>query len=225
MGARLSTTAGKRVQTVGATDAVIFDFDGVLAESQDIKVRAFVSLYEEHGPAVVDRVLEHHRANEGISRLVKIRHCHRDYLGVDLADEQLSALGRRYSDIVEAQVIAADWVPGAREILEAHHRSHSLFVVSGTPEDELRRIVERRGMTHYFVSVHGSPPGKAPIVRGLLKTHGLAADRVLFVGDAMADYDAAHATGVRFVGRVAPGRPDRFPAGTVTVPDLTGLVL
>ena len=36
---------------VPTTEAVIFDFDGVIVESADIKTRAFIALYEEHGTA------------------------------------------------------------------------------------------------------------------------------------------------------------------------------
>ena len=51
--------------------AVVFDFDGVILESADVKTRAFVELYAAHGAEVVDRVREHHLANLGISRFKK----------------------------------------------------------------------------------------------------------------------------------------------------------
>lgn len=203
--------------------AIFFDFDGVLAESIDIKERAFRDLYAEFGPEVEAAALAHHKANEGISRLHKIRHCHKALLGIELDDQGVAALGRRYSDRVEDAVIACDWVAGARAFLEAHHGKLPMFVVSGTPDDELKRVVGGRGMTHFFTSVHGSPPRKPPIVSGLLDAHGLSASSSVFVGDAMTDYDAARATGVDFIGRVAPGRESPFPAGTRTLSDLTTL--
>ena len=206
-------------------DSVFFDFDGVLAESTDIKSRAFQALYEDQGSAFAERVHAVHKAREGISRLEKIRDCHRDFLGIELSDDELAVLGERYRSMVEDDVVACDWVPGAREFVEAHHHRVPLFVISGTPDDELLRVVERRHMRRFFVSVHGSPRRKEPIIRELLSVHGLSADRVLFVGDAMTDYDAAHATGLAFLGRVAPGTVSPFPAGTTTVPDLSHLTV
>lgn len=205
------------------TGAVFFDFDGVLAETSEIKVQAFAELYREHGPEVVEAVVEHHLAHEGISRITKIRHCHKTLLGIDLTENALAELGARFSAMVENAVVASDWVPGAQEFLDRHLGRFGMFVVSGTPQDELRRITARRRMDHYFVSVRGSPPTKEPIIREVLAGEGVPPERAVFVGDAMTDHDAALAVGLRFVGRVAPHRRDPFPPGTETVADLTEL--
>lgn len=202
-------------------DAIFFDFDGVLAESTDIKTEAFRTLYAPYGAAVVAQVLEHHRAHGGVSRRKKIRWCHKYLLGRRLSEPELEQLAEHFSRLVEYAVAESAWVPGAWETLQELHGRLPMFVISGTPKGELQRIVARRQMTHFFVEVHGSPPSKVPIIRDLLERHGLAADRVLFVGDSTTDYDAAKATGLPFLGRVAPGDDNPFPPGTEIVPDMT----
>ncbi|MCP5367639.1 MAG: HAD family phosphatase [Hyphomicrobiales bacterium] len=209
---------------IDGCEAVFFDFDGVLVESIAIKVEAFRRLYDEFGPDVVARVLAHHKEHEGISRLEKIRHCHREFLGVTLSDDEVTAWGRRYAAMVEEGVVACDPVPGAVDLLQRHRGRRPLFVVSGTPEDELRRIVDKRGMAPYFTDVRGSPPRKTPIVRDLLAHHGLDPARCLFMGDAMADHRAAMDTGMPFLGRVAAGADNPFPPGTETISDLRRLL-
>ncbi|OHC75467.1 MAG: hypothetical protein A3G18_07755 [Rhodospirillales bacterium RIFCSPLOWO2_12_FULL_58_28] len=204
-------------------DAVIFDFDGVLAESTDIKDQAFAALYEKHGAEALAGVMAYHRANRGVSRFDKIRYCHRTFLNHDLSDKELAEIGRWFSARVEDAVAACRAVPGSMEFLKKHGDNLSLFIASGAPEDEVRRIVERRGMAPYLVAVFGSPESKAEIVRGILAEHGFAPGKVLFVGDAMADYNAARTTGVDFVGRAPPGRQSPFPNKTPVIPDLTGL--
>ena len=210
---------------VSVTEAVIFDFDGVIVESADIKTRAFIALYEEHGTAAVAAAVAHHQANGGISRRKKIRHIHREHLGVRLSEDALEALCRRFSSLVEAAVVDCPAVAGAERFLAAHHRRLPLFVVSGTPHEELLRIVDRRHLARYFAGVFGSPPEKPPTIRAILRQHRLAAETVLFVGDARTDHDAAAETGLRFIGRVAPGTANPFPAGTAIVADLTALPL
>jgi phosphoglycolate phosphatase-like HAD superfamily hydrolase len=195
----------------------------VLVESTDIKSQAFRSLYRQFGPRAVAQAMDHHKSSEGISRLTKIQYCHRQYLGVDLTQRELAALGRQYSALVEDAVVACDGVAGARRFLDAHHNKTKLFVASGTPQEELKRIVGRRAMTRYFAGVYGSPALKEEIVAQVLAAHGLDAGRALFIGDAMADYTAAGAHGVDFIGRVAPGKDNPFPHGTKTIADLTGL--
>ncbi len=41
--------------------AIFFDFDGVLADSVEIKTLAFAKLFEQYGKEVVNIVVEHHR--------------------------------------------------------------------------------------------------------------------------------------------------------------------
>lgn len=208
---------------MSAYDAVFFDFDGVLAESSNIKTVAFVEMYKQYGPDVVDNVVAHHLEHGGISRRQKIRHCHKTFLGIEVTSDEMAVLGRRFSTLVEDAVVAADWVAGAKAFLDTHCGHLPMFVISGTPQEELRRITARRGMDGYFVSVRGSPPVKEPIIEELLAEHGLLRGRVLFVGDTMTDYRAATATGLPFLGRVPPGEESPFPDGTTLVADLTGL--
>lgn len=203
--------------------AIFFDFDGVLVESADIKCRAFRTLYEEHGEAVLELVLAYHLAHEGISRVEKIDHCHREFLGIDLSEGQLAELAGRYSSLVMDAVIGCDGVPGALDFLKAYGDRLPVFVVSGTPEPELRAIIGRRGLDGYFTSSHGSPRRKGPIVMDLLSRHGLNGPDCLFVGDAMTDYRAAEETGLHFIGRVGEADENPFPQGTAIIPDLRNL--
>lgn len=205
--------------------ALIFDFDGVIVESEHIKARAFEALYAEHGAEIGRVAAAYHEANGGISRRKKIRHLHRTHLGIELTDSLLEDLSRRFSTMVEDKVVACEGVPGALAVLDAQAGRRPMFVVSGTPHAELNRIIARRGLAHYFDEVHGSPPEKSPIVADLLARRGLDPRDVLFVGDAAADLRAARATGVRFLGVVANGRASPFPAGTPVIRDLTQLVL
>lgn len=167
--------------------------------------------------------MEYARRGEGISRVEKIREAHLLFLGIDLSEEELGVLAERYSSMVVDAVVECDWVAGAKAFLDAHVGQTPMFVISGTPQDEMRRIAERRGMTDYFVSVRGSPPRKPPIFRELLDKHGFAPERTLYVGDARFDYESATEVGLWFVGRVPHGKPSPFPAGTQTIADLDEL--
>ena len=115
--------------------AVFFDFDGVIVESEEIKTRAFKVLYREHGPEVVAAAVAHHRANGGISRRKKIRWCHRTLLRIELDAAGLDRLCERFSALVEDEVVACDWVAGAEQLLRDLHGRLPLFIISGTPHE------------------------------------------------------------------------------------------
>lgn len=196
----------------------------MLAESADIKTDAFRDLYGEFGEDIVAKCVAHHTHHAGISRVRKIQLYHKDFLGHDLTQAELDQWVQRYSDIVENKVVTAPAVPGAVEFLDAMKGKLKLYVISGTPEDELLRIVSARGWDHYFDEVHGSPRLKPEIVNDIVARTGLDKSRVLFVGDAMTDHDAARDTDVAFLGRVAPNHENNFPVGTDIVDDLTDLI-
>lgn len=204
-------------------DAVVFDFDGVLVESVDVKTDAFAALYRPYGSDIVEKVVAWHMAHGGVSRFEKFRHFHRVFLGRNLEAEEEELLGHRFSQLVEDAVVASAWVPGAREFLETHHSLLPLYIASGTPEDELIRIVGRRGMGHYFKGVYGSPTSKGIIIRNVIGMGGYVADRVLMVGDALTDLQGAQEAKVKFLARVRAGGIDLFPADTTRVEDLTSL--
>lgn len=203
--------------------AIVFDFDGVILQSVDIKTRAFESLFAAEAPEAVARILDYHRAHNGISRYEKFRYAYREILRRPLEAEEEKALGERYNATVERAVMVCPFVPGAREFLEARHALTPFFVASGTPEEELRRIVERRGLSGFFRGVRGSPTKKDVILRSFAAELSCAPAELLMVGDATTDSDAARAVGAAFVGVVPPGEKNPFPPDAPILPDLTGL--
>ncbi len=206
-------------------EVLFLDFDGVIVESADIKTAAFRALYRDYGEAVVEQAVAHHMANGGISRRKKIRHCHKMLLDVSLNETELDALSHHFSRLVEDAVVNAPLVKGADTFLASNRPVRPMYVVSGTPEEELTRIVARRSLGDYFSGVHGSPREKPVIIRSILSELNVTPARCLFIGDARTDHDAAMECGIPFIGRVAEGGGNPFPPQTRIVPDLTGLTL
>ncbi len=216
------SAAGTAVLPVEGLDAILFDFDGVLVDSVDIKSRVFCALFADH-PDHLDAITALHERHGGLSRLVKFDMIYRDILKVPLTEDHRVRLARHFADLVVEQVIACPMIAGAEAVLRALAPRLPLEVVSGTPEPELREIIARRGLTSYFHGIHGSPRGKAEIIGDLLARFGWRARRVVMVGDALTDHEAAMAHGLPFIGRVPAGQASPFPPGTRLVETLTEL--
>ncbi len=205
--------------------AIIFDFDGVVVESGKIKTQAFAELYRPYGEEIVAAVVQFHTQNGGMSRYRKFRHFQEYFLlKPPLTEAEEKQLDIRFSELVVEAVIAAEAVPGAVELIRQQAGRIPLFIASGTPETELKVIVERRGLTPYFTEVRGAPALKKTIIADILSTHALSPESVLMIGDAMADLEGAQANNTAFLGRVFPGDPNPFPEHVKIVPDLRGLV-
>lgn len=194
-------TAAPAIAPPRRVRAIVFDFDGVILESADVKTEAFLELYREHGPELVAKVRAHHLANLGISRFKKFAWIAEHLLGKQLSEEESQALGERFSALALQKVLAAPMVPGAQAALEALEGKLPMFVASGTPQGELDLIVDRRGLRRFFLEVWGTPAEKPAIVRDLLARHGLAPTEVLFIGDGLSDHKAASETGLHFLAR------------------------
>jgi HAD superfamily hydrolase (TIGR01549 family) len=204
---------------------IILDFDGVILESVSVKTEAFRTLFSSI-PEHVDEIVQFHIDNGGMSRFDKFRHIYYKILAEDLPDEKFEQLSSRFSEIVEEAVTQAPFVDGAPEFLQSASGRYRLYIVSATPQDELRRIVDLRGISGFFTGTFGSPEKKMDHIRRIIAENNLNPDGVFFVGDAVNDWDAAHKSGVRFIGRIKPGDPDRFenlPGVEKTIADLHDL--
>jgi len=203
--------------------AVLFDFDGVIAESVNVKTEAFAKLFEEYGSETVKKVVEHHLAHGGVSRFEKIRHYHKQYLGKAIDEDELAEWCQRFSDLVLEAVISSPYVPGAVELLKDCQKKYSCFIISGTPQEEMELIIARKGLQGYFVEIHGSPRTKAEISATIMSSHDLHPEEIIYLGDALTDYDAAKEAGIKFIGRVPEGDRNVFPSNVYVVPDFRNL--
>ena len=188
---------------------IIFDFDGVIAESIAMKAEAFRETFS-FVPKHQDEIVQYHLDNGGMSRFAKFRHIYKEMLHEELTSEQEEWLGERYAGIVREKMFSIPLVPGALELLNDLKGRIPLYVVSATPGEEMLEIADRRGLAGYFDGIYGSPRSKADCIREILSTNGVSPEETLFIGDAPQDHEAALKTGVRFIARVAPGDQDRF---------------
>jgi len=204
--------------------AIIFDLDGVLLESTEAKTLAFRMLFSDH-PERLHEIVAYHESNGGISRFEKFRHIYGAILCEPLSEERFGFLCRRYSELALSAVLTVPLVPGAAEFLWDFHRHMLLFIVSGTPSEELQNILDRRGLTPYVQKAFGSPDPKPKIVASILSEWSLDSSEVVLVGDSDADLEAAEQNGIPFIGRLHRGSPDSWRArsGLVTVNDLVEL--
>jgi phosphoglycolate phosphatase-like HAD superfamily hydrolase len=181
-------------------EAIVFDFDGTLVDSLEIKEVAFGILYKSYGEDIVNKVRAYHISNQGIPRSAKFRHWHENLLKLDYTEEIAEDLSCRFSELVFEAISKAPLIKGVEKFLKKYHLKTHLFIASATPEPEIRKIVSNMGIDMFFRGVFGSPASKTEIIKHILSENDFNPKKVLMVGDTLADLSSAKQSKISFIG-------------------------
>ena len=184
--------------------AIIFDFDGVIAESVNVKTEAFSKIYSEYGEDIVKKVIAHHMSHGGISRYEKFKYYHKEFLGIKLNKDDLIILSNKFSELVVNDVIDAPYVPGALNFIKNNYKKYKLFISTGTPQDEMIVILKKKNIDMYFQSVYGSPELKTNHVKDIMMNMDYKKEEIIFIGDADTDVKAAKQNDIPIILRTHP---------------------
>lgn len=182
---------------------IFWDFDGVIAESVNVKTEAFVKMYSAYSNEIQEKIKEYHLKNGGISRFEKFKYFETQLLKKEMPlDSRLKELGDTFSEYVLEGVLNAPFVNGVIDAIKVScELAISNYVVSGTPTEEIRYIVSKRGLSHYFKDVYGSPMKKSEITSKIILENRLSNEECLFIGDATSDMQAATDNNIIFLLR------------------------
>ena len=181
--------------------AIIFDYDGVIAESVNVKTEAFAELYKPYGKDIVQKVIRHHEANGGVSRFEKFKIYHKNYLREDIDQLEIDVLANKFSKLVLQKVIDSPYVTGVYDFISSNYQNYDFHISTGTPSGEIETILKQKSLRKFFNEVYGSPEKKYSHVKKILKKYSYNKNEVVFIGDALSDRDAARNNDIFFIGR------------------------
>jgi phosphoglycolate phosphatase-like HAD superfamily hydrolase len=188
---------------------IFWDFDGVIKDSVSVKTAAYGKLFSTENLEVNRRIERHHSENGGMSRFEKIP-LYLTWLGVKPTPKVVSEYCELFSSYVFQSVIDSPWVPGVENYLRLNRFNQSFFVVSGTPKNELDRIIENIDLKRCFEQVFGAPTEKAQAIKEVLALNRLNTSDCIMVGDAMLDYEAAEENNISFLLRQHESNVNEF---------------
>ena len=205
--------------------AIIFDMDGVILESALVKTDAFADLFGFCDDETIDKILEHHIKNGGVSRYKKIKHYYKEFLNKELTEKEIEKIAEYYHKLVIDKVLLCPFVEGVKKFIENNymHNDIDLFIVSGTPTFELKEILEKKGLTKYFKAYYGTTATitKANILDGISYDFGYHKKDMVYIGDSLSDYLSARSSGVKFIGRLSEIQ-NHFPIGVDIIKNFKG---
>jgi len=179
---------------------VVFDFDGTLVKSNEIKRRVFYEVTEDIVGAVpvLDELFSVPDSGDRydiFDLLIKNLKMGQE---VGISAVYLSDL---YTKICEHRISEAPEVFGAFNTLtELKKMRVKMFVSSATPTNTLQSIIGMRGWSELFDGIMGSPDSKENHLSSILFSNNYSLSEVIYIGDSEVDQKAALLTGCKFIG-------------------------
>lgn len=162
-------------------DRVIFDCDGVLLNSNEIKkMNIFNAAAKYVEEEIAQGFTSYFTSLNGVPRLKKALSFFSD-------DKTAKMIINEYNELNVNNLFDAELTTGAKsviQLLELNNVSQS--VVSGAEELELRTLLEAHQLLSYFDHILGGPRTKKDNFRKVDLT-----SKTIFIGDSRVDYEVA----------------------------------
>ena len=218
----------------GRLQAIIFDFDGVIADSEPLHLRAFQQTLQEEG-LQLDRD-EYFARYLGFDDVGVFAALGKDRV-LPMDDRRITTLVARKAEKLQAMRDGGEVLfPGAASFIREAAAAVPLAIASGALRHEILEIIERAGLAHHFstiVAAGDTPEGKpspAPYqlaFRLIQEAAGRSLDpgRSVAIEDSAWGLESARAAGLRCVGVTTSYAADQLPGAELIVEGLRALTI
>lgn len=182
-----------------AYDFVVFDCDGVVLQSNQVKSNAFAAALNGEPAEAVAAFVAYHKAHGGISRYQKFAYYFEQMQPREHAKAATQQALEKYATIVQTELLHCPLIPAVEQYLQQLNRAGTPCAInSGGDEQELHGVFAHRDLARYFKHIFGSPTGKQENMQRLKDLGFMQGSGVMF-GDSKSDWLAAQAFGLDFV--------------------------
>jgi putative hydrolase of the HAD superfamily len=203
--------------------ALIFDFDGLLVDTETVLIDAWVQMHAEDNLPCDRETLHYIVGHTGIKH---------DYWTAYAPEEDREALDTRYRETAAKLTLAAPPLPGTLALLAAARDAGlKIGLASNSSHHHVEGHLNHRDMRRYFdcivcredVSV-GKP--EPDVYLAALRNLGVEADETIAFEDSVPGHVAAHRAGLRVVVVPNPSTArSQFPHAHWQLPSLAGITL
>jgi len=183
---------------------IIFDFDGVIVDSNRIKKDTYFELFKsfKNGASIVGRVLSKYEPNTRKYLISKI--INGMIKEKTVKNKQANIIKQRYVSrygyICEEKIKKCKGIKGASDSIKNLAKKYHLYIISITPRKTLRNILKYRKLLRYFVEVFGGEKSKLDNFKRIIKSESIVPKQAVIIGDGLLDYKLGKASGAHFIG-------------------------
>ena len=186
------------MQKITDYKTIIFDFDGVLINSNQIKSNCFRDVSIKYGDNFSEKLVLYHQENGGISRHIKFKYFFNEILKLSNHQKEYDEILNDYSKCVTNKIIEAEKFEDYNLITKLYEHDN-FHIVSGSDQKELIEITKLIGVYKYFQNnIYGSPKNKDQIFKENIKSKKIKYPAIYF-GDSKYDYISSSNNNIDFV--------------------------
>lgn len=200
-------------------DVIIFDFDGVIIDSNEIKNECFKKLFIKYD--ISDKV---NIKEGGKSRYDKIKYFHKKLLNINLTNAEVYKLADKYSEMTRKLIQNSDLIPGIRKFLEDVYLKNDLYIVSNASLTDLILISKEKNIYKFFTGIYGQSGYMSIDKYKIIKAISYKHKNVVFIGDQLTDYNNAKKANVDFIGMNYNKSNNSFPKDTKIIHNFLEMV-
>ena len=179
---------------------IFWDFDGVLMNSNAIRDLGFEIVLKDFPKSEVDKLLNFHRINGGLSRYVKFRFFFEKIRNIKITESEVQEWANRFSEIMKKLLFDHDLlINETLSFVKQHSDDFQMFIVSGSDQRELRFLCDELLISKYFINIYGSPTPKNELVSRILNQNNIKKEQCILIGDSINDYEAAKHNKINFL--------------------------
>jgi len=217
----------------GALQAIVFDFDGVIADSEPLHLRAFQHTLASHGVTLTAE--DYYHRYLGYDDVGVFAHVSRDH-GVELTTDQIAALVAQKGEHIQQLLHAGEVLfPGAAEFVRQAASAVPIAIASGAQRHEIEGILDATNLREHFSiivaagdTVRGKP-SPDPYARAFQLLQGsndtLTASRCVAIEDSRWGLESALGAGLRCVGVTNSYPASELPGAELVVDGLHVLTI
>lgn len=180
---------------------IIFDFDGVILDSMPIRDYGFREILKEYPKEIVEKLIQFHQINAGLSRFYKIKYFYNEMLKKEITEEKIKEYANKFSEIMKKELINKKYlIKDSVNFIEKNYLKYNMHVASGSEEKELQYLCKELGLEEYFKSIHGSPVHKNELIKLIIEKNRYSKEETIMIGDSINDYEAAKVNEINFYG-------------------------
>lgn len=173
--------------------ALLFDFDGTIADTHDASLAIVNRLAPQFGyPTIDDEQL----------KILKRSHYIEVFKYLGISRLKLPCLVKQIKKELNQEIANLKVYPGIDSVLSSlRHQHYFLGIITSNSQENVLTFLQNNHLDHLFDLVHSGTTllGKHKILKRVLRQHHLKANEVMYIGDETRDIEAAKKSHISIV--------------------------